>query len=188
MDFFNLTGSNIFVVLGTIIIAIVLIIIIIIAFKEKKKITEVTLKNMDYKVYPILTFDTSRTVQLTDQIFQTPFGPVSVIKTTNDDDTTSAVIIQVKDGPRNFSMSNKGNALILSVTNRTKNPLIISGGTVIATLKPNDKSSALVSEPLLGGIRPVTVLANETNETELVVVGGEVPDNTMFSVTLSNAA
>lgn len=190
MDFSNLTGTDIAVVLTILIVAIVLIVFVFWGFKEKKKITEVTLKNMDFVVHPLLTFTGVRTATVENQTFQTPFGPVlvsaddKVIK----NDKTSAVIVQVQQGPVTFTATT-GGAVTLAVTNRTKNPLTVEGGEVVATLTA-DKTTHVPKEIFLGGIAPVTVPASASKNATLVVMGGNVVNNidkAMFAVTLSNA-
>lgn len=190
MDFSNLTGADIAVVLSILVVAIVLIVFITLGFKEKKKITEVTLKNMDFVVHPTLTFFGPSGATVEDQTFQTPFGPVFV--SADDDkikeDKTSAVLLQVQSGPVAFE-STVGGALTLAVTNRTKNPLIVAGGAVVTALSER-KTKIVPRKAFVGGIAPVTVPAGESKNTTLVVVGGDVITDfgeAMINVTLSSA-
>nr|BDT63217.1 MAG: wsv311-like protein [Hemigrapsus takanoi nimavirus]GBG35348.1 wsv311-like protein [Hemigrapsus takanoi nimavirus] len=190
MDLFNLTGSEIAAVLTILVLTIVLIVFIVLGLKEKKKITEVTLKNMDFVMHPILTFTSSTAATIEDQTFQTPFGPVfmSNVDSTIKADKTSAVLVQVQRGPTTFD-SSVGGALTLAVTNRTKNPLIVEGGAVVTALS-GDKTTTAPTKAFLGGITPVTVPASESKNATLAVVGGNVTSDlgaAMFAVTLSSA-
>lgn len=190
MDFSNLTGADIAVVLTILVVAVVLIVFIVLGFKEKKKITEVTLKNMDFAVHPTLTFTAPKSATVEDQTFQTPFGPVFVSTDVEkiEMDKTSAVLVQVKPGPSSFT-SSEGGALTLAVTNRTKNPLIVEGGAVVPTLS-RDKTTHVPKKAFIGGIVPVAVPASESKNATLVVSGGNVTvdlGEVMFAVTLSSA-
>lgn len=188
MDFSNLGGSDIVVVLTVLVLAIALIVLIALGFKEKKKIAEVTLKNMDCVVHPILTFNSSKSAAIKDQTFMTPFGSIFVSADDNKitADKTSAVLVHIQDGPSNFGTN--GAALTLAVTNQTKNPLMVAGGNVVATLTAA-KNETVPKKALLGGIVPVTVAASDSKNTDLVVVGGDVPSDftkITFAVTLSS--
>ena len=190
MDFSNLTGTDIAVILIILIETIVLSVFIFLSLKEQKKITEVSLKNMDFIVYPILTFIGNKRATVEDQTFQTPFGPVFVSADEGkiQADKTSAVLMQVQNGPKAFT-SDEGGALTLTVTNRTKHSLNIEGGTVVTTLLKN-KTAPAPKKPFLGGIAPVTVSANENKNATLVVAGGNVATDlseAMYAFTLSSA-
>ena len=190
MDFSNLTGTDIVVILIILIETIVLSVFIFLSLKEKKKITDVSLKNMDYVVYPILTFTGNKRATVEDQTFQTPFGPVFVSADEEriQADKTSAVLLQIQNGPKAFT-SDEGGALTLTVTNRTKHSLNIEGGNVVTTLSKN-RSAPVPKKVFHGGIAPVTVSANDNKNAILVVTGGNVTTDlseAMYAVTLSSA-
>ena len=190
MDFSNLTWSDIAVILTILVVTIVLSAFIFLSLKEKKKITEVSLKNMDFIVYPILTFTNNKRASVEDQTFQTPFGPVfmSADGEKIQGDKTSAVLVHVQNGPKAFA-SDEGGALTLVVTNRRKHSLIIEGGAIVTTLSKN-RTAPAPKKVFLGGIAPVTLSAGETKNATLVVVGGNVTTDlseAMYDVTLSSA-
>lgn len=168
--------TDIMVIVAVVISVIVIAVIIVHLFVHRKKITQVTVNNMDDDIYPTLTVTSAKTVTLDDQTFNTHFGKVFI---SSDEakvnaDTSSAVVIQVLDGPATFT-SAVGAAATFKVRNKTDNILHVNGGNYITDFNAGVTDFAY-NKPLNGSIKPISISAKGSTTTYFTLIGAPATD------------